>query len=334
MARRGPKTGRGREIAAQNATSHGIFSRAVVVPGMEGLEEWEDHRRQTIASLASANHLETILAERIALFLWRLARVARYEGEAAAMGQEKVDEDIAEARRITRSSPTASIWPCDIRGNWEFCRDNLRLLQRFPKLPDAARLSGDDAHSVLWCVARGTDGIDLDELTIPGIPDDVAWEDLPHVSVGAVRTGLEIIARARSESVDDLWEAALIKARSEHYTAKAELERVERDLDRKRRERLLPSDRTLDKVSRYEAHLSRELSKALRELQELQDRRQAQAQPPAGARIEETLEAEIVEPAELGPGSRPALSEGQNCKTNSPAAVGEGERSAVFSRNH
>jgi hypothetical protein len=40
-----------------------------------------------------------------------------------------------------------------------------------------------------------------------------------------------------------------------------------------RRERLLPGDKTLKKISRYEAHLSRQLYHALHELENLQKRR-------------------------------------------------------------
>jgi hypothetical protein len=55
--------------------------------------------------------------------------------------------------------------------------------------------------------------------------------------------------------------------------AKQSAEEVERDLERMSRERLLPDERTLEKVARYEAHLSRGLYKALHELEALQARR-------------------------------------------------------------
>jgi hypothetical protein len=47
------------------------------------------------------------------------------------------------------------------------------------------------------------------------------------------------------------------------------------------RERLLPDDKTLEKVGRYEAHLSRGLYKALHELEALQVRRAGGAAPLA-----------------------------------------------------
>jgi hypothetical protein len=55
----------------------------------------------------------------------------------------------------------------------------------------------------------------------------------------------------------------------------------ERDLERMSRERLLPDEKTLEKVARYEAHLSRQLYKALHELEALQVRRLGGAAPLA-----------------------------------------------------
>jgi hypothetical protein len=56
---------------------------------------------------------------------------------------------------------------------------------------------------------------------------------------------------------------------------------VEEQLQNMRRERLLPDEKTLEKVSRYEAHLSRLMFKALHELEALQVRRSGGAAPLA-----------------------------------------------------
>jgi hypothetical protein len=55
--------------------------------------------------------------------------------------------------------------------------------------------------------------------------------------------------------------------------SKLEAEKVERDLRNIARERLLPDNKTLEKVSRYEAHLSWLFHKTLHELEALQTRR-------------------------------------------------------------
>jgi hypothetical protein len=47
---------------------------------------------------------------------------------------------------------------------------------------------------------------------------------------------------------------------------------VVKDLESMSKERLLPDEKTLEKVARYEAHLSRQLYKAMHELEALQVR--------------------------------------------------------------
>ena len=48
---------------------------------------------------------------------------------------------------------------------------------------------------------------------------------------------------------------------------------MEQEISRKVRERILPDDKTLEKIGRYEAHLSRQLYLALHELENLQKHR-------------------------------------------------------------
>src|SRR5687767_2684006 len=75
----GPRTQDGKAIVARNPIRHGLLSSAPVIPGFESPAAWERHRASTLERLAPADHLEDSLAERVALILWRLARVARYE---------------------------------------------------------------------------------------------------------------------------------------------------------------------------------------------------------------------------------------------------------------
>ncbi|HJZ56063.1 MAG TPA: hypothetical protein VKE74_13935 [Gemmataceae bacterium] len=86
----GPRTAEGKATVARNATRHGIFSAVPVIPG-ESPEQWEAHRAGVVASLTPVGLLEVNLAERAALLLWRLQRLARYEAETVAAGMEEVD---------------------------------------------------------------------------------------------------------------------------------------------------------------------------------------------------------------------------------------------------
>lgn len=81
----GPRTHEGKQVVRWNATRHGISSPAPVVPGLERTEDWEKHEEGVLESLRPEGHLETVLAERIALLFWRLHRVTRYETGAIAV---------------------------------------------------------------------------------------------------------------------------------------------------------------------------------------------------------------------------------------------------------
>src|SRR5262245_46712658 len=86
----GPKTAEGKAIVSRNATKHGIFASVPVIPG-ECPQAWEAHRSGVVESLAPVGLLEVNLAERAALLLWRLQRLARYEVESVAAALEQVE---------------------------------------------------------------------------------------------------------------------------------------------------------------------------------------------------------------------------------------------------
>ena len=88
-------------------------------------------------------------------------------------------------------------------------------------------------------------------------------EGLYRWSAGAVRTGIEAIAGATDEDPEELLGVATESAKRDVLRKEQTAEQVERDLERMGRERLLPEEKILQKVSRYQAHLSRLMFKAL-----------------------------------------------------------------------
>ncbi len=286
----GPKTEEGKEVVRWNATRHGIRSPAPVVQGLERAEDWEEHRDGVLESLFPEGHLESVLAERVALLSWRLHRVLRYETESIALYQEKAEDDLAD-RRGFGSHVLGAAHPEDVRSNLKAARSDYRLLKRFPKLQGDKHLSSIDADWILCAVMEITDRVAegevapeelLEEISIPGVPENTKeWESYEGWSAGAVRTGIEAIATATDENPEELLEVATDSARRDVVRKEQAAEQVERDLERIVRERLLPDEKTLDKVARYEAHLSRGLYKALHELEALQVRRSGGAAPLA-----------------------------------------------------
>jgi hypothetical protein len=97
LASTGPRSADGKAVAARNATRHGLTAAATVLPHVETAADWEAHRAAAVASLAPAGYLEQELADRVALLLWRLRRVARAERESVALRQESVERDVEQA---------------------------------------------------------------------------------------------------------------------------------------------------------------------------------------------------------------------------------------------
>jgi hypothetical protein len=286
LAKGGPATQEGKEVVKWNATRHGIRSPAPVVPGVEIAEEWEEHRDGILESLSPEGHLELTLAERVALLSWRLHRVIRYETESIALYQERAEEDLAKERRFGSGLDH----PEAVRGNAKSDRDDHRLFKRFAKMEDDKPLFALDADRIIWdameCADKVAEGeVDPEELlgsvSVPGLPDSDSWEGYEGWTAGLVRAVIEKIAQATDEEPEELLEAATRDARFKMERTKREAEKVEQDLRNMARERLLPDEKTLEKVARYEAHLSRGLYKALHELEALQVRRTGGAAPLA-----------------------------------------------------
>src|SRR5918997_1466913 len=128
-----PKTHPVKEMALGTAPRHGIRSPAPVVPGIEKAEDWEEHGAGVLESLKPEGHLETVLAERVALLSWRLHRVTRYETESIALSQESLEEELAQKRRYS-ASIAGGIHPEDVRGAYESAKKTQRLLKKLPTL--------------------------------------------------------------------------------------------------------------------------------------------------------------------------------------------------------
>jgi hypothetical protein len=268
----GPKSEGGKEIAKLNAVKHGGLSPLPVLPEVETRDAWQGHLDGTLASLRPSGHLETVLAERIALILWRMNRVARFEREITAVGQERVVDDLVEKRRLDYRA-TGPDHPDEVRSRLRDDRRSLGAIAAMYRRPNGEPMSGEEAEIVLTAVADRTEEVDPETFSMPEVvPDEIPWSQFDGWTMGRVRQGIAAMAAAEGGDVsaDALLFAALEHYRAETSKLKAEADSVTRDLDHMRRERLLASAPQTERIARYEAHLSRQLAQALHELQRLQ----------------------------------------------------------------
>jgi hypothetical protein len=320
-----PKTAGGKARSSQNALRHGLRSELPVLPG-EDSRGWEEHRAGILRSLAPAGPLEAELAGRVALSLWRLRRVAVYETAVTALGVNGVAE---EARAPDSFTPGKSDQERlqktldDLRQRQETVdawEGSLRLLERLPDLPADAPVEGDDVEGVLHDVndelpGDGADPDDPDFLAGLGVPADEldnawAWDGW---TAGMVRQAAEQMAQECKTSAAKVLARALQGRQEAQNKGREEvkhLQRQARDLrrrvqakeDRLRQQRMLADAKTLDKVLRYESHVSRQVLQALHTLERLQAARAGEPVPPPAA-LDVTISGD-------GPGPAHALAEG------------------------
>jgi hypothetical protein len=188
-----------------------------------------------------------------------------------------------------------------------------RLLARLPELQDAAQVNGDDAGDVLQQL-RDTAEEHYDDGGLPdpgdddwlielGVPQDEVRDAYEWAGwcAGMVRLACEQVAQAAQVSPDKLLARAVEDRRrfaaSTHERVK-QLEKTVKDLRRRirtresrlRQRRMLPDEVVLNKVTRYEAHLSRQMLQALHTLERLQAARAGQPVSPPAA-LDVTVEA-------------------------------------------
>jgi hypothetical protein len=81
---RGPKTEEGKSRSAQNALKHGMRAQKYVVLPEEDADEFAGLEAAMLEELAPVGALQTVLARRVAVAAWRLARADRIEVELFA----------------------------------------------------------------------------------------------------------------------------------------------------------------------------------------------------------------------------------------------------------
>ena len=128
---------------------------------------------------------------------------------------------------------------------------------------------------------------------LPGIPDDaylgdVAWRAgqlRDHIKWLAEEAGVQPEAQTCDGTPvsprELLMEYLGMETRYDLATKEAKAEEAQAQLLTTRRARILPSEEAMQKIARYEAHLSRQMYQALHELEALQKRRSGREAPLA-----------------------------------------------------
>ncbi len=110
-------------------------------------------------------------------------------------------------------------------------------------------------------------------MELSGIPDDHDIYEPPPMKASDVQRCVEALASRAGVEVEEVLEHAIENARLEASSSRVAVEQTEKEVEDLRRERVLPEEKVLEKIQKYESHLSRQLYHALHELENLQKHR-------------------------------------------------------------
>jgi hypothetical protein len=273
----GPISEEGKAVASKNALTHGLrAAKNVVIKDIEDPREWEAHHAAVLESLQPIDFFETVLAERVAAQLWRLARATRYESELIEISQETVEDDLNERRRFMRGRP-GETHPEDIRESLKDAKLLGRVLNRIPSLPDDAPMKPAETGRLLWSAGEVVNA-ELDWHSLLDIPKDeepFEPEAVTGFTAGRVRKCLNEIANTEGISLEELMGDLTDHARFEKRVWSVRAAETEVEVHRMRKTRLLPLGQTNHQaLQRYETMLERSVFRTLHELQRLQNKRQ------------------------------------------------------------
>jgi hypothetical protein len=283
-------------------------SAAAVVPGIESPAEWEHFRAGVTASLNPVGVLEETLADRASGLLWRMRRVERFESLAVAAGQAELEmptrprtdgdalEDFDKQDRMTDAEFLADREQSAERARetiarWRTTGDMARRLTSLPDDEQIDRLAALSFAQVCVDFAK-------DEGAGPALPDSnepgsllkfaglsgdagaVTW------SAATLRTVVTAVCGTLKQKRTPI---ALLKeiiqvAEDWVEESTSDIEELEPDVAALRKRltlrpaiacarRVIVDNCTANRITRYEGHLQRQLTKTLDELDRLQVRR-------------------------------------------------------------
>ena len=136
----GPRTAAGKTTVARNALKHGLTATTPVVPGLEDPAHWQRHLDGMLESLQPEGYHEQVLAERIALILWKTRRCLVYELALIAHSQETAEENLQVAEAYGRRTLAQDLSRGTLPAVPEAAILNARARMLLPRDPELSRI--------------------------------------------------------------------------------------------------------------------------------------------------------------------------------------------------
>jgi hypothetical protein len=297
----GPRTERGKRAVSRNAIAHGILAREVVITagdGEESQEEFDALAQELLEHYEPVGPIERKFVEKIAICWWRLGRAIRAEN-----GELRKRLDTLSMDRTLRHEDQVNLaLRFSMGGVSLFNAQNaadakVTTVQRNSALQAMDRLLREHSLGLLYLttlleVAKSEIGRagDISEASRKKILLMFGALDLPFAiycrNGSAPETKAEGQPRESDADKETETDPALTLRAIDHQLEKLNLlrahalEREKLSLDAEARSFSMPSEDATDKLLRYEAHIDRQLYRAMDQLERLQRQRQGENVPP------------------------------------------------------
>ena len=229
---------------------HGILSKealVVVGDGYEDQEVFEDLSSALLRDIAPVGALEELLVDELIMLTWRRRRALKYETGITSYRSGSIAQSL---EQLTDQAE--------------------RMDQELSALDQEDPL---EVRPQLWTrvfeAAEGRFEVPVDKLLGLESP----WDSYHDFSREQIEQVIEAACQSMSISVKDFWRVVKEEVKLDHDQLAPNQERRRLDLEQKLRLAGLPRYSIIEKVQRYEAHISRQFYRALHELQRLQSSR-------------------------------------------------------------
>jgi hypothetical protein len=260
----GPTTEAGKQASRMNAVTHGLLAKAVVITAGDYQEDEQEfgqlleELREQFTPVGRAEDLEV---EKIALCYWRKMRAVRYEHGAIRQrtGDMREREECRQEQHVDSA--------VEFGTNLERSARGIQYLIDYLEWVKQEALDGPvSTESHEWLAQQFPDEFSAPEDTL----DDEA------LLAKLTETGPGVPEDDRRQLMDTVDEQLRRLSRLRKQVAATE----ELNLDSKLRAAALPGRGAVDKLIRYETSNDRELDRALKRLERMQERRRATGGTP------------------------------------------------------
>ena len=294
----GPRSAAGKAASSRNAVKHGLLgTQRLALPG-EDQAALDAYRDDYVAELGATGIVQTDLAERASFLVWRLGRLARYKRGLLT----PADSCPASLSGTVPSPALDPAYRAALQADLDDATYTLERLHSWGRLPADQPLAPRSATALLSLYAST---LDPWEEVLPLLPDAQPGQSPADYCAAPLRTAGEwrdiykdLVLRSGVTWQAMSW-AAMETANDEvaRLTALLAPPPPPPPAPPPPAPALLPDLDTLERLMRYETALSRELSRALRELRQLQSAEHAieyQTNPSVATAVAAAVSAPAV----------------------------------------